>query len=177
MDELLDLIWNIFRGSVFILIIGFISQIRPRDYISFFRSLGSMYMSLLNKCSTGFFGFSDKYNEKVAQMKEQGTYHTNTQSDMNDKIFAGIIVAQIAKKYKLKFSYELTDTDKSVIMAAFISGSMDVDAFVSFVNDHPIVSSYLIDKFIALYHERRIQNKPINFLEIQMFIETAKLFK
>lgn len=178
LDGLIDLIWNIFRGFAFIFIIGLIAQIRPKDYVDFFRFLGRLYMSLLNKCFTGFFGFGEKYQAHIAQMKEQGTYHTQTtRSDIGDKVFAGIVIAEIAKKYNLKFSTEMTDTDKSVIMAAFLSGSMNVDEFVSFVNEHPIVSSYLIDKFIDLYHERKIQNKPINFLEIQMFIETAKLFK
>lgn len=104
----------------------------------------------------------------------QSGWHTlNTDSS----VIVGMLFREISKKYEWKFGSKLTDTDKSVIVAAFLSNSVDYNDLIDYVNDHPFVSAYLIDKFVELYHSRKIENKPINFLEIQMFIETAKFFK
>lgn len=96
---------------------------------------------------------------------------------IDSSVIVGMLFREISKKYEWKFGSKLTETDKSVIVAAFLSNAVDYNELIDYVNDHPFVSAYLIDKFVDLYHSRKIENKPINFLEIQMFIETAKFFK
>lgn len=96
---------------------------------------------------------------------------------IDSSVIVGMLFREISKKYEWKFGSKLTETDKSVIVAAFLSNAVDYNELIDYVNDHPFVSAYLIDKFVELYHSRKIENKPINFLEIQMFIETAKFFK
>lgn len=96
---------------------------------------------------------------------------------IDSSVIVGMLFREISKKYEWKFGSKLSETDKSVIVAAFLSNAVDYNELIDYVNDHPFVSAYLIDKFVELYHSRKIENKPINFLEIQMFIQTAKFFK
>lgn len=108
---------------------------------------------------------------------EYEDYQSDRHTLNNDSsVIVGMLFREISKKYEWKFGSKLSETDKSVIVAAFLSNSVDYNDLIDYVNDHPFVSAYLIDKFVDLYHSRKIENKPINFLEIHMFIETAKFF-
>ena len=139
---------------------------------------------LYNPVTKSVSEFHNSIMEARAEQRVQeyfGEYEDYQSSGYDLKIDSSVIVGmlfrEISKKYEWKFGSKLTDTDKSVIVAAFLSNSVDYNDLIDYVNDHPFVSAYLIDKFVDLYHSRKIENKPINFLEIQMFIETAKFFK
>lgn len=139
---------------------------------------------LYNPVTKSVSEFHNSIMEARAEQRVQeyfGEYEDYQSSGYDLKIDSSVIVGmlfrEISKKYEWKFGSKLTDTDKSVIVAAFLSNSVDYNDLIDYVNDHPFVSAYLIDKFVELYHSRKIENKPINFLEIQMFIETAKFFK
>ena len=117
--------------------------------------------------------------EKVTQQYfgEYNEYEEPNNLHMDSTVIIGLLYKEISKKYEFKFNKCLTETDKSVIVSSFLYNRADYRDMIEYVNEHPLLSAYLIDKFVELYHQRKSENKPISFFEIQMFIETAKLFK
>ena len=179
LDSITDFLFVLFRGFLIIILLTAIFTTPVENYKKYFNSFFKWYFGILK----GIFNnsFSNKLSELMDAAQEyeleHGKFSNKSKLSGTSATVLMLLFSEIKEKYEWKFDEELTDTDKSVIIGLFISGGVDYNDCVDYVNNHPIVSAYLIDKFVELYHQRKMQNEPINILELQAFIQTAKFFK
>lgn len=148
--------------------------------MKYIKNFFKLYFNFLKKIlNNSFFDKIDNFVEYAESYKRVQQNYVNTNNKLNSTAKATLVLllAQIKEKYEWKFDEQLTETDQSVILSMFLNKGFSKNDFIDVMNNHPLIASYLIDKFVDLYQERKKENKPITFMEFQAFVQAAKFLK